>query len=88
MPYLSVEPIFPVGSVLNDLCAAVGQRDSVFAFRDVTVRDGVVAVVIAVLVDGIVEVERHPGLVVVVVLMMLVILLIMMLMVLVLEYAR
>jgi hypothetical protein len=65
---LSVISILPVGGVADDLGAAVGKQHAVLAAHDVSVGGGVVALVdsVFVVLDGVVEVKGHAGLVVVV----------------------
>jgi hypothetical protein len=63
-----VVAVLPVGGVADDLGAAVGKQHAVLAAHDVSVGLGVVALVDSgfVVLDGVVEVEGHAGLVVVV----------------------
>jgi hypothetical protein len=66
--HLGVVTVLPVGGVTDDLGAAVGEQHAVLATHDVSVGGGVVREVSAVVVvlDGVVEVVGHAGLVVVV----------------------
>lgn len=68
--HVGVVAVLPVGGVADDLQTAVGQLHAVLAGDDVAVGHLVAAVVGAVVVvlDGVVEVVGHAGLVVVVVL--------------------
>jgi len=66
--HFGVVAVLPVGGVADDLGAAVGKQDAVLSADDVSVGSGVVREVGAVVVvlDGVVEVVGHAGLVVVV----------------------
>lgn len=46
--YLSVEPVLPIRGVLDNLRASIGKGHSVFTLSNISVGDGVVAVVVAV----------------------------------------
>lgn len=64
--YHRIVAVLPIGRVLDDLRSAVGQLNTIFAARHVTIADRIVIVVVGRfrIVYGILEVEWHAGLVV------------------------
>lgn len=59
--YLRIVSILPVGSVSNDLCSSIGQLNTVFATRHITIANGFVWVLVrrSRITDGIVEGKWH-----------------------------